>query len=185
MTVRIGTPRQLKIIGTLNKQTGQVEISRDALRFLDDAYRRLGGQVDAVENAAASSSYGVGNPPTFIWRSDSAGVFPAGDPTADLVMTFYDPDGAAVAVRTLRGTLESSTGNITVTDVSSSGLATSYVLYGDGTDSVRADIMVVLETGKELEASLTWNSLDLSVAGGTPTVISGGSGGGGGGGGAK
>lgn len=138
-----------------------------------------------ADAAAESSAYGVGNPATFVWRSDNAGVFPASDPSVDLVMTFFDPSGESIAVRTMRGTLESSGGNITVSSVSSSGRPTEFVVYGGGTDSARADISVTLDSGRIIEASVSWSALDLSVAGGTPGTVSGGGGGGGGGGGAK
>ena len=130
-------------------------------------------------------AYWIGSPGSNVWRSDGAGVYPAADPTADLTIEFFDTEGVSFSLRTLRGTLTSSNGTIAVTNVSSSGAATSYVLYGNGTSSVRADVSVTLPTGKTMEGSLTWNSVDMSVAGATPTTITGGGGGGGGGGGAK
>lgn len=128
--------------------------------------------------------YWIGQPGSIIWRSDSSGVYPAGDPEEDLYISFYDVDATVIATRTLRGTLESSTGNITVTNVASTGLTSEYALYGDGTDSVRADIIVTLNTGSTIQGSLTWNSIDLSTSGTTPGTTSG-TGGGGGGGGTK
>jgi hypothetical protein len=141
--------------------------------------------VNLNRDAQNAAIYAVANPSSALWRSDTSGVFPASDPTADLVMTFYGADGVAVAVRTLRGTLTSSTGNISVTNVSSTGLATTYVLYGNASTSVRADIALDMGNGRITEASVSWASFDNSVAGATPDTIDGGSGGGGGGGGAK
>lgn len=130
-------------------------------------------------------AYWIGSPGSNVWRSDGAGVYPADNPTADLTIEFFSVDGAVFALRTLRGTLTTSNGNISVTNVTATGSTTSYVLYGNASGSVRADVSVVLPTGKTMEGSLTWNSVDMSVAGATPTTITGGGGGGGGGGGAK
>ena len=130
-------------------------------------------------------AYFIGSPGSNVWRSDGAGVYPADNPTADLTIEFFSVDGAVFALRTLRGTLTTSNGNISVTNVTATGSTTSYVLYGNASGSVRADVSVTLPTGKTMEGSLTWNSVDMSVAGATPTTITGGGGGGGGGGGAK
>lgn len=184
MTQKTGSPKQLRYVGDLDERTGKVRISREALRFIYDAWKRTGGHTDAVEAATESTYYGIGSPPTYVWRSDPSGVFPASDPSTDLTLTFFDPDGNQIAERTLRGTLESSSGEITVTNVSSTGLETTYALYGDGSDSVRADVSVTLSSGKTIQSSLTWNAVDNSQAGGTPFSLSGsggvGSGGGGG-----
>lgn len=123
-----------------------------------------------ADEAAESSSYGKGDPASYVARSDPAGVFPAGNPATDLTMNFYDPDGAQIAQRVLRGTLTTSAGTYAVTNVSSSGLTTSYALTGDGTDSVRADVQVTLASGKVLSAALTWNAIDNSSSGGTPSA---------------
>ena len=141
--------------------------------------------VQLNRDAQNAAIYPVANPASAIWRSDGAGVFPPDNPTADIVMTFYDAAGVSVAVRTLRGTLTTASGNISVTNVSSSGLTTSYILYGNATTSARADVALDMGNGHTTEASVSWISLDNSVSGATPVTIDGGSGGGGGGGGAK
>lgn len=125
----------------------------------------------ATTNAGNSATKGLGNPASFVWNSDGAGVFPAGNPTRDLVMTFTDPDGNTVSVRTLRGTLTTAAGTIAVTNVSSSGdLSNSYVLVDDGTASVRADITITLGDGRLLTETLSWTAVDVSTAGGTPVT---------------
>ena len=123
-----------------------------------------------ADEAAESSSYGKGDPASYVARSDPSGNFPAGDPATDLTMNFYDPDGVQIAQRVLRGTLTTSAGTYAVTNVSSSGLTTSYVLTGNATDSVRADVQVTLASGKVLSAALTWNAIDNSSSGGTPSA---------------
>lgn len=175
MTVPVGSPEQLLYLGNVDAKTGKVMMAQPAWRFVFDLYRRLGGDTDSVaaaqsaaDDAAESTYYAIGNPATFVWNSDTSGTFPAGDPTRDLSLTFYDPDGNAVAVRTLRGTLTSSAGTIAVTNVSSSGLTTAYSLVDDSAASVRADITVTLSSGKQITASLAWTAFDESVAGGTP-----------------
>lgn len=163
---KVPPPRAIHILG--HTPDGKpVRASREVITFITDLWTRTGGDTDNVLTAISSSAYAVGNPPSFVWRSDTSGVFPAGDPTQDSLMTFYDPDGVSLGAITLRGTLTTSSGNIAITEVSAdSGIA--YTVDGDGTDSVRADITITLSSGKLLTSSLSWNSIDLSVAGGTP-----------------
>jgi len=165
----VGGPRQLNIIGELDKRTGQVRISREARQFIYDVWRRTGGDTDTVETALNSSAYAIASPPGYVWRSDPSGVYPSGDPTQDSTMTFYDADGNDLGAAVLRATLTTSSGNISVTTVSLDD-GVSYSLDGDGTDSVRADITIVLSSGKQLTSSLSWNSIDVSTAGATPSV---------------
>ena len=118
----------------------------------------------AADNAAGSSSYAETNSPAY-WYTDSAGTYPASDPTKDITTTFYDQDDTSIATRVLRGTLTSSNGNITVTNVSSSGLATSYVLSGDGSAAVKATITITLADGSRFRTVVKWGSLDVSAGG--------------------
>lgn len=164
----VGGPAQLNIIGEIDKRTGQVRISREARQFIYDVWRRTGGDTDTVEIALSSSAYAIANPPGHVWRSDPSGVYPASDPTQDSTMTFYDADGNSLGAAILRATLTSASGNISVTTVSL-GTDVSYVLDGDGTDSVRADVTYTLSSGKQLVASMSWNSIDISTAGATPS----------------
>ncbi len=121
-----------------------------------------------IEAAAQSAAHTIGNPSSFVWNSDTSGVYPAGNPTRDLVLTFYDEDSVEIAERTLRGTLTTASGNISITAVSNTGLSTTYSTTGNASPSARADITVTLSGGQELTGSLAWSSVDLSVAGGTP-----------------
>lgn len=124
-----------------------------------------------ISVATASTIVGIGNPASFVWNSDTAGVFPASDPTRDLVMSFEDSSGTVVATRTLRGTLTSSSGDISITAVSSTettGYSTSYSTIDNATASARADIVLATPQSTQVKASLAWTSVDLSVAGGTP-----------------
>jgi hypothetical protein len=148
----------------------QLGFSRPVVESLLEVERNLGTAQATAEAASESTHYALGNPASFVWNSDPSGVFPAGNPTRDLTLTFYDPDGANLSSRTLRGTLASATGLITVTAVSVTGLATTYNLIDDGTASVRADVTVTFASGTTLTASLAWTSVDLSVAGGTPAT---------------
>lgn len=189
MSTKVGSPRQIRYVGDVDK-SGRVRISREAERFIYDVWRRTGGDVDAVSAAqttattasatansaltAAESAEGAlvyveGDPSQiFAWRSDPSGVFPASDPTRELTLIFYDKDGTEIARRTMTGTLDSSAGTITVANTSSSGLTTTYSLSGDGSDSVKADIAVTLDSGSKWGSTLAWNAIDTSVAGGTP-----------------
>lgn len=117
-----------------------------------------------ANDAALSSVTAVDQ--NHLWFTTSAGTVPSGDPTVDLTMTFLDTSDASVATRTLRGTLTTAAGTIAVTSVSSAGLATSYTLSGDGTESVTAKVTVTLTNGAKVSARLSWALLDISVEGG-------------------
>ncbi len=173
----VGDPRQLRNIGKVNPKTGMVEMSREAYLFVYNLFKRTGGDTDAVEAAqtAAESAEGAlvyvkGDPSmVFAWRSDPSGVFPAGDPTQALTLEFYDKDGTQIATRTLTGTLDSAAGTVTVANTSNTGLTTTFSTSGGGTDSAKAEIEVELASGSLWGATLAWNAIDVSAAGGTPT----------------
>lgn len=118
----------------------------------------------AAANAANTSTYSESNSPAF-FNSDTSGVWPVGNPTLDITTKFYDKDDTEVAERVLRGTLTSATGNIAVTNVSSSGLTTSYSLTGDGSAAVKATITVTLGDGSKYRTTVNWSALDTSAAG--------------------
>lgn len=165
MSVNVGSPRALHYIGDIDKKTGRIVISREAWAWINDIWRRTGGDTDGVAAAAAGGdlkTFGVGV--AFIWHSDPAGVFPAGNPTRDLVVVFYT-DGAQVATRTVRGTLNSSLGTITGSNVTSTGETTTFAVVNDGTDSVRID---VTHTESGAIASASFTAVDISTAGGSP-----------------
>lgn len=85
------------------------------------------GDNDALNSAVVTSDGG-----SFTWSSDTAGVYPAGDPTSDIVCTFYR-NGTAIATHTVRGSLTTSTGVISNNSQATTGETTSYSETGDGT----------------------------------------------------
>ena len=149
----------------VDPQTGR--LTSEFSQLIDELLRSVDSNaVTANEDIAAVGTGGVyGVSTAFIWNTDPSGVYPAGNPTRDLVVPFYDVDGNQIATRTLRGTLTSSSGLIAVTPVSTTGDATTYALIDDGTASVRAD---VTHTDSGAINSLSWSSVDISTAGGTP-----------------
>lgn len=52
-----GGPRQLHFIGDVDWRTGKVMISREAMQFLRDLWRRTGGDTDDVATAATTSNW--------------------------------------------------------------------------------------------------------------------------------
>lgn len=139
--------------------------------WINEVSRWIADQADvlAAKNASTTAR---GEPGFTTWTSDTAGVFPSGDPTADLELVFYDSTGTSVATREVRGQLNSSAGTITVTDtaVSTSGLTTTPTIVDDGSTSVRVDIVLELGDGSRVSGSLAWNAIDLTVASTTPAT---------------
>ena len=117
-----------------------------------------------AEAAAAQSTYSESNSPAF-FNADGTGTWPAGNPTLDITTKFYDKDDAEIASRVLRGTLTSATGNIAVTNVSTSGLTTSYALTGDGSGAVKATITLTLGDGSKYRTTVNWGAINPNVAG--------------------
>lgn len=147
--------------------SGVVETDIDTLQT--DVTQAESDILDAAESSVDITS----NPPTFIWNSDTAGVFPAGNPTEDIVVTLYDKDGTQQAQRTLRGTLTTAAGTIAITAVSDSnnaGYSSSYVVVDDATASPRGDITFVLPDLSEKIGTASFIAFDESVAGGTPAT---------------
>jgi len=130
-------------------------------------------QADVISAARSAVSVEI-LPGGVLYNSDTAGVFAAGDPSTDILFTFKDNEGTEVANRTLRGTLTSATGNISVTAVSDNnlvtGYSTAYSLVDDGTASVVALVTLTLPDSSKFPASASWNSLDESTAGTTPVT---------------
>lgn len=142
----------------------------DALELATAQTNIATAQTDII-SAARTSAYATSIPSGYAWNSDPSGTFPAGNPTFDITTTFYDQEGTQVAQRVLRGTLTSASGTIAITNVSASastGYATAYALTNDGTASVLATMTLTLPDSSEMEHSVAWNAIDLSVAGGTP-----------------
>jgi hypothetical protein len=124
-------------------------------------------------------------------RSDAAGVFDAY--TEDLIVRVYE-NNIEIANRTIRGVLDTGTGEFTLTSPAvntglTKGEETTVAYYGTTAsnvgDSVRAD---VTHTRSRMTGAAAFSAVDNSVAGATPgTITEGGGGGdfGGGGGGMK
>ena len=146
---------------------------REWTHWVNEVGKWLASQ-ESVDDAARTSAYAVSVPSSFVWNADGAGSY-AGitDTTENIVTTFYDQAGTQVAQRTLLGTINTGTGDITVTavsDTASTGYSTAYVLTDDGTGSVLATITLTLPDGSMKDHTISWNSLDPSTAGGTPAT---------------
>jgi len=141
-------------------------------RLTPDFWRVLWEGYDQTEtdiNIAASTSVkGKSTPNTVVFNSDAAGVFVAGD--KDILMEFIDKDGLVLATRTLNGLLNPGAGTISITNVSNTGLPTSFVLVGDGEANARADITVTLSDGSIVTDAVTWNANDRSLSGTVPVT---------------
>jgi len=145
-------------------------------RFLEQLQRQTGttiGQTNGEADAATAQTsadnagaYAISVPPGHNWISqdDGSGTFTAGNPTRDIVTTFYNKSKTSIAVRTLRGTLTTAAGTIAVTNVSNSGLTTSFALTDDASDAVKADITVTFGDGSKLVHGVSWTAGDISAA---------------------
>ena len=118
----------------------------------------------SATNAAATSTTAESNSPV-TWFTDTAGNWPAGDPTKDITIRFKDKDDTQVAERVLRGTLTSSTGVIAVTSVSNSGLTTAFSLSGNNSGAVKATVSVTLADSSVYRTVVNWGTIDTSAAG--------------------
>jgi len=173
-----------------------VEISHEAYEFLKDMWRRTGGDVDDVQAGAAAadtaqtaadsaqasadaadtsataaqSSADAASinvvPQAFQWNTDTLGAWPVGGLTQDLVIAFTSSTGT-IATRTVRGVLNNTTGNITLSSVSSTGEATTVAFQGSGT---MVGIVTVTHTNSSRTGTATYTALDLSIAGGINIV---------------
>lgn len=128
-------------------------------------------QTTAEEAKNASTSF-RGEPGFTTWTTDGSGVYPAGDPTADLVANFYDSTGTEVASRTVEFTLTSAAGTISATDASkaTSGLTTTVATVNDSSTSVRVDVTLELADGSKISGSLSANAIDTTTASTTPAT---------------
>lgn len=102
---------------------------------------------------------------SFTWWSNSSGTWPAGNPTLDITISFRR-SGVVIATRVLRGTLNSSTGNITLSQISNTGEATSVTPTGSGSTTA---YYTVTHTGSGHTVRATWASAALNSAGGSPS----------------
>lgn len=115
---------------------------------------------NTTANSALNIAKTVGVGEAFIWTTSNAGAYPAGNPTKDLVVTFYR-DGSSVATRTLRGTLTSGTGSITVADQANTGEATTISIVNNTSTNVR---VFVTHTASKQIAAVSFTSLNTTVA---------------------
>ena len=100
-------------------------------------------------------------------HTDDVGTQPPNNTTIDLVATVFDETGATVATRTLRGTYTTAADTIAVTDVSSTGEATTYTVANDASDT---PVATVTHTGSGRKGYLSWSFVDETVAGGVPAA---------------
>lgn len=103
---------------------------------VNDADTQKGDDIDdANEQIVTNNVYGQDGQRYF--QADAAGIWPVGDPTAELTAIFTG-DGIVSdpTTHTVTGQLESATGWVTITDGPQTGDLTSYVrVGGDGTDA--------------------------------------------------
>lgn len=125
-----------------------------------------------ISNAKNAATSFRGEPGFTMWTTDGSGVYPAGDPTADLVANFYDSSGTEIASRTVEVQLDSSAGTISVTNTAkaTSGLTTTPTTVNNGSTSVRVDVVLALSDGSKVSGSLSANAVDTTTASTTPAT---------------
>lgn len=102
----------------------------------------------------------------FTWWSDpTTGTAPAGDPIKDLVVIFRRK-GTIIATRTVRGTLASATGLITLSNVGSTGDTTSISPSGSGTSDAK---YIVTHADSGIIGKAAWAFSNISAPGGSPS----------------
>lgn len=145
------------------------EAYNDNVDLLNTDITTAQGTAEEAKNASTSFR---GEPSGTLWTTDGSGVYPAGDPTADLVANFYDSTGTVIASRTVEVTLDSSAGTISVTDAAkaTSGLTTTPTTVNDGSSSVRIDVELTLSDGSKVSGSLQANAIDTTTASTTPAT---------------
>ena len=114
-----------------------------------------------------------GSPGGKVWNANGSGVWQSGNPTFDLVAELSNADGTLVASRTLRGTMTTSTGNISVTAVSSTadaGYSTAYATTANASKFPLATVTFTMPSGKKVTQLLSWIAIDPSTAGGLPVT---------------
>jgi len=94
-----------------------------------------------------------------------------GNPTQDILFTLYDNSGAAIATTTLKGTMTSATGAITITTTGTDTGLTTTQTFDPATNadvSVKANVTATFADGSQIVTSAGWSSVDETAAGGTP-----------------
>lgn len=140
-------------------------------QWLDQLIRSINGNSDTTntEVAAAEADIVTNNVTAedvnFSWWTDTSGTNPAGNPTKDLIVTFKR-QGSTIATRTIRGALNSATGNITITDQANSGDDCTVTITGSGTPDGKA---VVQHDDSGVIGKATFSIADISASGGSPS----------------
>ena len=133
----------------------------------------LDGATDAATAAAAAATASSllgrvwGEDVGADFRTDPGGLWPIGDPSKDVVVQFF---GAGLTVspttRTIRVTLTSSSGDVTLTDQGGAGDATTVVIThaSPATDGNA----LVTHTASGAIGKATGQAVNNSTAGGSP-----------------
>lgn len=156
--------------GTTIAQIDDEKIPQIATNTADTATAQTAADT-AQTSADNAGTFWVVTPASQLWNTDTAGVHEAGNPTQDSVFTLRNKDDTSdLAVRTLKGTMTTASGNITVTNVSSSGLTTVFVLdpTNNADPTVKATVTATFADGSKTTGTASWSSVDETVAGGTP-----------------
>lgn len=108
---------------------------------------------------------------TLAWTQEKNGAssWLPGTYTSDITFTFYK-DGATIATRVLRATLTAATGNIAITNVSTTGETTNYVVSSNGTASVSITVTHSSSGVKATESVLAVKSGEKGDAGISPSL---------------
>ena len=146
----------------------------ETAKWIADSVAFATAQTDIVTSQTSADnagSYWIVTPASQVWNSDSVGVHKAGDPEQDILFTLYDKSGSAVATRTLKGTMTTASGNITITTTGTPTGLTTAATFDPATNAdvtVKANMKATFADGSESIVGASWSSVDISVAGGTP-----------------
>jgi len=145
----------------------------DAAAAQADATTGIADAATAQTSADNAGAFWVVTPASHVWNSDTSGTHEAGNPTQDVLFTLRDvTDSSALATATLRGTMTSATGNITVSLTGSdTGLTTTkaYDPTNNADPTVKATVTATHADGSKSVGVASWSSVDESTAGGTPS----------------
>ena len=125
----------------------------------------------AQTSADNAGAHWVNSPSGQVWNTDTAGAHEVGNPTQDILFTLYDNSGAAIATTTLKGTMTSATGAITITTTGTDTGLTTTQTFDPATNadvSVKANVTATFADGSQIVTSAGWSSVDETAAGGTP-----------------
>ena len=112
---------------------------------------------DDLKNSTAISAVGG----SYTWTTNSAGNWPAGDPTHALTATFYR-NGASIATHVSTATLTTATGSISTADTSSTGEATT---YSEAADPSAFVTVTITHTASARAAVLQFTALNIQAGG--------------------